>query len=170
MLADLDRPLTAPPALLAGLLALVTLLLTMGRLYAGLTIAVGQWRSAWCARWCSPRGCGWWRRGALIGLAAAVPLMRMLESQLYGIAPHDSTTTLAVGLIRLLAPGGLACDLPPRWAGHPRRNSASISLGVRYQDADDVAAADADAAVAVATWPWPPPRMPTTTTRTTTWP
>ena len=53
--------------------------------------------------------------GALIGLAAAVPLMRLLESQLYDIAPHDATT-LAAGLTGLLAAGGLACDLPARWA------------------------------------------------------
>ena len=53
--------------------------------------------------------------GALIGLAAAVPLMRLLESQLYGIAPHDGAT-LAAGLIGLLAAGALACDLPARRA------------------------------------------------------
>ena len=53
--------------------------------------------------------------GALVGLAAAVPLMRLLASQLYGVAPHD-LATLGVSLIGLLAAGGLACDLPARRA------------------------------------------------------
>ena len=115
------------PALLAGLLALVTLVLTMGGLYAVLTMVVGQRtrelaiRVALGARETSVRWMvlaeGMWlvTAGALIGLAAAVPLMRLLESQLYDIAPHDATT-LAAGLTGLLAAGGLACDLPARWA------------------------------------------------------
>ena len=53
--------------------------------------------------------------GALAGLAATVPLMAVLASQLYGIAPHD-LTTLCVSLICLLVTGGLACDLPARRA------------------------------------------------------
>ena len=53
--------------------------------------------------------------GALAGLAAAVPLMRLLASQLYGVAPHD-VATLGVSLLLLLAAGGLACDLPARRA------------------------------------------------------
>ncbi len=53
--------------------------------------------------------------GALVGLAAAVPLMRLLASQLYGIAPHD-LTTLGASLVVLLVAGGLACDLPARRA------------------------------------------------------
>ena len=53
--------------------------------------------------------------GTLVGLAAAVPLMRLLESQLYGIVPHDAAT-LAAGLMGLLAAGGLAADLPARRA------------------------------------------------------
>ena len=55
--------------------------------------------------------------GALVGLAAAVPLMRFLAGQLYGIAPHD-VTTLGVSLTGLLVAGGLACDLPARRAAH----------------------------------------------------
>ncbi|MXY24391.1 MAG: FtsX-like permease family protein [Acidobacteria bacterium] len=55
--------------------------------------------------------------GALLGLAATVPLMRLLASQLYGIAPHD-ITTLGVSLIGLLLTGGLACDVPARRAAH----------------------------------------------------
>ena len=42
-------------------------------------------------------------------------LMRLLESQLYGIVPHDAAT-LAAGLMGLLAAGGLAADLPARRA------------------------------------------------------
>ena len=115
------------PALLAGLLALVTLVLTMGGLYAVLTMVVGQRtrelaiRVALGAREASVRwmvlaeGLRLVAAGALIGFAAAVPLMPLLASQLYGIAPHDAAT-LAGGLIGLLAAGGLACDLPARRA------------------------------------------------------
>ena len=115
------------PALLAGLLALVTLALTMGGLYAVLTMAVGQRtrelaiRVAIGAREASLRwmvlaeGLRLVAAGALVGLLVAVPLTRLLESQLYGIAPHDAAT-LAAGLFGLLAAGGLACDLPARRA------------------------------------------------------
>ena len=115
------------PALLAALLALVTLVLTMGGLYAVLTMAVGQRtrelaiRVALGAREASLRwmvlaeGLRLVAVGALVGLAAAVPLTRLLESQLHGIAPHDGAT-LAGGLITLLAAGALACDRPARRA------------------------------------------------------
>ena len=115
------------PALLAGLLALVTLVLTMGGLYAVLTMAVGQRtrelaiRMALGAREVSVRrmvlgqGLRLVVVGALVGLGVAVPLTRLLESQLYGIAPHDAAT-LAAGLIGLLAAGALASDLPARRA------------------------------------------------------
>ena len=115
------------PALLAGLLALVTLVLTMGGLYAVLTMAVGQRtrelaiRVALGAREVSLRwlvlaqGLRLVAAGTLVGLGVAVPLTRLLESQLYGIAPHDAAT-LAAGLIGLLAAGALACDLPARRA------------------------------------------------------
>lgn len=53
--------------------------------------------------------------GALVGVASAVPLARLLASQLYGIAPHD-ITTLGASLIGLLVAGGLASDLPARRA------------------------------------------------------
>ena len=117
------------PARLAGLLALVTLVLTMGGLYAVLTMVVGQRtrelaiRVALGAREASLRwmvlaeGLRLVAVGALVGLAAAVPLTRLLESQLYGIAPHDAAT-LAGGLLGLLAAGALACDLPARRAAH----------------------------------------------------
>ena len=80
------------PALLAGLLALVTLVLTMGGLYAVLTMAVGQRtrelaiRMALGAREVSVRrmvlaqGLRLVAAGALAGFAAAVPLTRLLES------------------------------------------------------------------------------------------
>ena len=115
------------PALLAGLLALVTLVLTMGGLYAVLTMVVGQRtrelaiRVALGAREASVRwmvlaqGLRLVAAGALIGFAAAVPLMPLLASQLYGIAPHDAAT-LAGGLIGLLAAGGLVSDVPARRA------------------------------------------------------
>ena len=115
------------PALLAGLLALVTLVLTMGGLYGVLMLAVGQRtrelairvalgaREASLRRMVLVQGMRLVAAGALVGLAAAVPLMRLLASQLYGIAPHD-VTTLGVSLIGLLAAGGLACNLPARRA------------------------------------------------------
>ena len=117
------------PAFLAGLLALVTLVLTMGGLYAVLTMAVGQRtrelaiRVALGAREASLRwmvlaeGLRVVAAGALVGLIVAVPLTRLLESQLYGIAPHDAAT-LAAGLLGLVAAGALACDLPARRAVH----------------------------------------------------
>lgn len=115
------------PALLAGLLALVTLVLAMGGLYGVLMLAIGQRtrelavRVALGAREASLRwmvlvqGVRLVAAGALLGLAAAVPLMRFLAGQLYGIAPHD-VTTLGVSLMGLLVAGGLACDLPARRA------------------------------------------------------
>ena len=115
------------PALLAGLLALVTLVLTMAGLYGVLMLAVGQRtrelaiRVALGARETSVRwmvlaqGMRLVAAGALVGLAAAVPLMRLLASQLYGVAPDD-VATLGASLVVLLAAGGLACDLPARRA------------------------------------------------------
>ena len=115
------------PAFLAGLLALVTLVLTMGGLYAVLTMAVGQrtrelairvalGASEVSLRWMVlAQGLRLVAVGALVGLGVALPLTRLLESQLYGIAPHDAAT-LAAGLIGLLAAGGLASDLPARRA------------------------------------------------------
>ena len=117
------------PALLAGLLALVTLLLTMGGLYAVLTMTVSQRtrelaiRVALGAREASLRwmvlaeGPPLVAAGALVGLVVAVPLMRLLASQLYGVAPHDAVT-LAAGLIGLVVAGALACDMPARRAVH----------------------------------------------------
>ena len=127
--ARLDEALARwrSPALLAGLLALVTLVLTMGGLYGVLMLAVGQRtrelaiRVALGAREASVRwmvlaqGLRLVVAGALAGLAAAVPLARLLASQLYGIVPHD-VTTLGASLIGLLVAGGLACDLPARRA------------------------------------------------------
>ena len=115
------------PARLAGLLASVTLLLTMGGLYGVLALTVSQRtrelaiRVALGAREASVRWMvlvqGLWlvAAGALLGLAAAMPLTRLLASQLYGIAPHD-VTTLGASLIGLLVAGGIACDLPARRA------------------------------------------------------
>ena len=115
------------PALLASLLALVTVLLAMSGLYGVVMLTIAQRarelaiRVALGAREASIRwmvlvqGMRLVAVGALIGLAAAVPLTRLLASQLYGIAPHDPTT-LGVSLIGLLLAGGLACDVPARRA------------------------------------------------------
>ena len=69
--------------------------------------------------------------GALVGLVVAVPLTRLIESQLYGIAPHDGAT-LAAGLFGLMAAGALACDLPARRAARldiARRAAERVSRG-----------------------------------------
>jgi ABC-type antimicrobial peptide transport system permease subunit len=53
--------------------------------------------------------------GILLGLLAALPGGRLLESQLYGVTPGDPLT-YAVLLVLLLAAGVLASDLPARRA------------------------------------------------------
>ena len=115
------------PALLASLLALVTVLLAMSGLYGVVMLTIAQRtrelaiRVALGAREASIRwmvlvqGMRLVAAGALVGLAAAVPLMRLLASQLYGIAPHD-ITTLGLSLTGLLMAGGLACAAPARRA------------------------------------------------------
>ena len=123
--AALDR--WRAPALLAGLLALVTLVLTMGGLYGILSLSVRQRtrelavRAALGADEASVRrmvltqGLRPVAVGALIGLAGSVPLTSLLDSQLYGIAPYDPAA-LAAGLVALFSAGGLACYLPARRA------------------------------------------------------
>ncbi|MXY23383.1 MAG: FtsX-like permease family protein [Acidobacteria bacterium] len=115
------------PALLAGVLALITLVLVMGGLYGVLMLAVRQRtrelaiRRALGAREESVRwlvlsqGLRVVAAGTLVGLGAGVPLMGLLGSQLYGIAPHDFMT-VGASMIGLFVAGGLACDLPARRA------------------------------------------------------
>ena len=115
------------PAQLAGILALVTLALTMGGLYGVVTLSVSQrtrelaLRVALGARETAVRrmvlaqGLRLVAAGALLGLAAAVPLLMLLASQLYGVAPHD-VPTVAASVLALFGAGGLACDLPARRA------------------------------------------------------
>jgi predicted permease len=61
------------------------------------------------------RGLGLTALGAVLGLVAAIPAARILESQLYGVGPSDPLTHGAVFLL-LLAAGALASDLPARQA------------------------------------------------------
>ena len=115
------------PAWLAGLLAAVTLVLTMAGLHGVLMMVIGQRtrelaiRVALGARQSRVRwmvlgqGLRLVAAGALLGIGGAVPLMSVLGSQLYGIVAHDATT-LGTSLVGLLAAGGLACDLPARRA------------------------------------------------------
>ena len=123
------------PAWLAGLLAAVTLVLTMAGLHGVLMMVVGQ-RTRELAirvalgaregalRWMVlAQGLRLVATGALLGIAGAVPLMRVLGSQLYGIAAHD-LTTLGASLVGLLAAGGLACDLPARRAARLKTAAA----------------------------------------------
>ena len=115
------------PALLAGLLALVTLVLTMGGLYGVVGLSVRQRtrelavrmalgaRETVVRRMVLAQGLRLVTTGAVIGLAATFPVTGLLRSQLYGIASYD-VATLAAGLIAIFAAGGLACDLPARRA------------------------------------------------------
>ena len=53
--------------------------------------------------------------GIALGLLAAVPGTRLLESQLYGVTSSDPLTYVAL-LFLLLGAGALASDLPARRA------------------------------------------------------
>ena len=53
--------------------------------------------------------------GALIGLAGNAPFVRLLDSQLYGIAPYDPPAVMA-GLVILFGAGAFACYVPARRA------------------------------------------------------
>jgi putative ABC transport system permease protein len=55
--------------------------------------------------------------GAVIGLAAAAALMRLMKSLLFGISPLDPLTFVAVPLV-LVAAAALACYLPARRAAN----------------------------------------------------
>lgn len=53
--------------------------------------------------------------GALIGLAAALGMTRLIAEQLYGVKPNDPIT-LAGAIVSILLVGGLACWTPARRA------------------------------------------------------
>ena len=123
--AAVDRWRT--PARLAGLIALATLVLTMCGLYGVVSLAVRQRTRELAVRAALGADAGSLRRtvlvrglrfvavGALIGLAGSVPLTRLLDSQLYGIAPYDPLAVLS-GLVVLFGAGALACYVPARRA------------------------------------------------------
>lgn len=122
---------------------LATLVLTMGGLYAVLTTAVSPrtrelaMRAALGARDASLRwmvlteGLSLVAAGALVGFVVAVRLMRLLASQLYGVAPHDAAM-LAAGLLGLVAAGALACDMPR----FTNRTSPRLALLLRLPATD----------------------------------
>ena len=115
------------PALLAGLIALATLVLTMGGLYGVVSLAVRQRTRELAVRAALGADAASLRRmvlahglrpvavGALIGLAGSAAVTRLLGSQLYGIAPYDPPA-VAAGLVVLLGAGAFACYLPARRA------------------------------------------------------
>ena len=123
--AALDR--WRAPARLAGLIALATLVLTMCGLYGVVSLAVRQRTPELAVRAALGADAASLRRmvlahglrpvavGALIGLAGSAPLMRLLDSRLYGIAPYDPPAVLA-GLVVLFGCGALACYVPARRA------------------------------------------------------
>ncbi|MCY4026045.1 MAG: ABC transporter permease [Acidobacteria bacterium] len=123
--AALDRWRT--PARLAGLIALATLVLTMCGLYGVVSLAVRQRTRELAVRAALGADAASLRRlvlahglrpvavGALIGLAGSAPLTRLLDSQLYGIAPYDPPAVMA-GLAVLFGAGALACHVPARRA------------------------------------------------------
>ena len=115
------------PARLAGLIALATLVLTMCGLYGVVSLAVRQRTRELAVRAALGADAASLRRmvlmhglrpvavGALIGLAGSAPLTRLLDSQLYGIAPYDPPA-VAAGLAVLFGAGALACYVPARRA------------------------------------------------------
>ena len=123
--AALDR--WRAPALLAGLIALATLVLTMCGLYGVVSLAVRQRTRELAVRAALGADAASLRRmvlaqglrpvaaGALIGLAGSAPFVRLLDSQLYGIAPYDPPAVLA-GLVILFGAGAFACYVPARRA------------------------------------------------------
>ncbi|MCY4077443.1 MAG: ABC transporter permease [Acidobacteria bacterium] len=123
--AALDR--WRAPARLAGLIALATLVLTMCGLYGVVSLAVRQRTRELAVRAALGADAASLRRlvlahglrpvavGALIGLAGSAPLTRLLDSQLYRIAPYDPPA-VAAGLVVLLGAGALACHVPARRA------------------------------------------------------
>ena len=123
--AALDR--WRAPSLLAGILALVTLVLTMGGLYGVLSLSVRQRTRELAVRAALGADEASLRRmvlahgvrpvavGTLAGLPAAVPLTSLLQSQMYGVGPYDPAALIA-GPVALFAAGGLACYLPARRA------------------------------------------------------
>ena len=116
------------PALLAGLLALVTLVPTMGGLYAVLTMTVSQRtrelaiRVALGTRETSLRwmvlaeGLPLVAAGAFVGLVVAVPLMRLLGEPALRRRSPRRRDGWSGGLIGLVAAGALACDMATRRA------------------------------------------------------
>ncbi len=115
------------PAQLAGLIALVTLVLTMCGLYGVVSLSVRQRTRELAVRTALGADAQSVRRdvlarglrlvavGALAGLAGSALLTGVLRSRLYGIAPYDPAT-LAAALAALLAAGAFACYLPARRA------------------------------------------------------
>lgn len=114
-------------ALLVGAFAMVALLLATSGLYASLAHAVGRRRRELGVRMAlgAPRG-GVLRMilregltlagaGVVVGLIGGWWGTRLLTGFLYGVAPHDVTTLLAVS-VTLLAVAVLACLNPARRA------------------------------------------------------
>ncbi len=115
------------PASLAGLLALVTLLLTTVGLYATLATSVSQRTKEMAIRRVLGAQDGQVRRlvivqgllpaavGIVIGVGATTAVMGYLESLLYGVTPRDGITQGAVvGLLGLVA--YVSCRGPARRA------------------------------------------------------
>jgi ABC-type antimicrobial peptide transport system permease subunit len=53
--------------------------------------------------------------GAVIGLAAALAMTRLISGELYGVKPNDPATLFAAVLLILFV-GGMACWTPARRA------------------------------------------------------
>ncbi len=124
------------PASLSGLLAFVTLMLTVGGLYATLASSVSQRTKEMAIR----RALGAQDRqvrrlvigqgllltavGLALGLGATAVVMAYLESFMYGVTTRDVSTRLAViGLVGLVA--WLSCRVP---AGRAARADPMLAL------------------------------------------
>ncbi len=80
----------------------------------GLRLALGASESS-VRRMVVRRGLVLTVAGAALGLAAALPVLRLLDSQLYGVTPLDPWS-YAAGVVVLLAAGWLAAEAPARRA------------------------------------------------------
>ena len=126
------------PASLSGLLALVTLLVTVGGLYATLANSVSQRTKEMAIRRALGAQDSQLRRlimaqgllltavGLVLGLGVTAAVVRYVASFLYGITPGDLSTQIAVvGLVGLVA--WLSCRIP---AGRGARVDPMVALRV----------------------------------------